>query len=161
LRPGGGYYGTKKACEPLHVQYSYDDRSVVVVNDTPQTARGLKVSARVLDAAAAPRVTREEEVDAPADGVVRAFTLPAPGGLDPAYFVRLELRDSAGAVVSTNTYWLSTHDDVLDWAKTKWFYTPVSAHADLTALARLPATTLSLATQAADPAATGEASARV
>ena len=21
LRPGGGYYGTKVACEPLHVQY--------------------------------------------------------------------------------------------------------------------------------------------
>ena len=32
LRPGGSYFGTKKACEPLHVQYSYDDRSVVVVN---------------------------------------------------------------------------------------------------------------------------------
>ncbi len=26
LRPGGGYFGTKKACEPLHVQYSYDDQ---------------------------------------------------------------------------------------------------------------------------------------
>jgi exo-1,4-beta-D-glucosaminidase len=31
LRPGGSYYGVKHACEPLHVQYSYDDRSVVVV----------------------------------------------------------------------------------------------------------------------------------
>ena len=32
LRPGGGYFGTKKANEPLHVQYSYDDRSIAVVN---------------------------------------------------------------------------------------------------------------------------------
>src|ERR1035438_903968 len=32
LRPGGSYFGAKKACEPLHVQYSYDDRSIVVVN---------------------------------------------------------------------------------------------------------------------------------
>src|SRR5213079_1885343 len=49
LRPGGGYYGTKKACEPVHVQYSYDDRSVVIVNDRPEGVKGLKVMARVLD----------------------------------------------------------------------------------------------------------------
>ena len=36
LQPAGGYYGVKKACEPLHVMYSYDDRSVVVVNSTYQ-----------------------------------------------------------------------------------------------------------------------------
>ena len=42
LRPGGGYYGTKKACEPLHVQYSYDDRSVVVVNDLQKPFSALK-----------------------------------------------------------------------------------------------------------------------
>ncbi|PYT49250.1 MAG: glycosyl hydrolase family 2, partial [Acidobacteria bacterium] len=28
LVPAGGYFGTKKACEPVHVQYSYDDNSV-------------------------------------------------------------------------------------------------------------------------------------
>ncbi len=26
MRPAGGYFGTKKACEPMHVQYSYDDQ---------------------------------------------------------------------------------------------------------------------------------------
>ncbi len=31
LDQGGAYFGAKKANEPLHVQYSYDDRSVVVV----------------------------------------------------------------------------------------------------------------------------------
>ena len=40
LRPGGGYFGTKKACEPLHVQYSYDDRSVAIVNDRHEAAQG-------------------------------------------------------------------------------------------------------------------------
>ena len=32
LVPRGAYFGSKKACEPLHVQYSYDDDSVAVVN---------------------------------------------------------------------------------------------------------------------------------
>ena len=35
LRPGGSYFGAKKGCEPLHIQYSYDDGSVVVVNSIP------------------------------------------------------------------------------------------------------------------------------
>ncbi|NQU86177.1 MAG: beta galactosidase jelly roll domain-containing protein, partial [Mariniphaga sp.] len=42
LRTGGSYYGTKKACEPLHIQYSYDDRSIVVVNSFNKEFKGLK-----------------------------------------------------------------------------------------------------------------------
>ena len=49
LDAGGGYYGTKKACEPLHVQYSYDDHGVVVVNSTYQVSPQLEVSAKVYD----------------------------------------------------------------------------------------------------------------
>ena len=145
LRPGGGYYGTKKACEPLHVQYSYDDRSVVVVNDRQQEAKGLKVAARVLDLSLASRFSREATIDVAPDGVARAFEIPAVPGLGATYFVRLDLTDAAGASVSTNFYWLATRDDVLDFAKTEWFYTPVKRHADLTALAHLPGTTLDVA----------------
>ena len=47
LRPGGSYFGAKKANEPLHVQYSYDDRSVVVVNSYYQEFANMKVVARV------------------------------------------------------------------------------------------------------------------
>jgi exo-1,4-beta-D-glucosaminidase len=75
---------------------------------------------------------------------VRAFEIPALKDLTPTYFVRLDLADAGGAAVSTNLYWLATRDDVLDWKKTEWFYTPVTQHADLTALARLPVTTLAL-----------------
>ena len=43
LDAGGGYYGTKKACEPVHVQYSYDDHSVYVVNSKYHPAGKLEV----------------------------------------------------------------------------------------------------------------------
>src|SRR5262249_49958957 len=49
LRPGGGYFGAKKACEPLHIQYSYDDRSVVVVNGYYKSLKGLKAIAKIYD----------------------------------------------------------------------------------------------------------------
>jgi exo-1,4-beta-D-glucosaminidase len=144
LRPGGGYYGTRKACEPVHVQYSYDDRSVVVVNDTLEEVKGLKVTATVLDLNLAEKFTRETPVDVAPDGVRRVFEIPAIEGLTTTYFLRLAVQEGRGRVVSRNFYWLSTDDDRLDWAKTQWYTTPTTRHADLTALARLPETMLSV-----------------
>jgi exo-1,4-beta-D-glucosaminidase len=142
LRPAGGYFGTKKACEPLHVQYSYDDRSIAVVNDLHEPFSKLKVSAQVFDLNLTPKFSREATVDVPADGVVRALTIPSIPGLTKTYFLRLKLDDEKGQTRSTNFYWLSTQEDVLDWKNTKWYYTPTSRHSDLTALAKLPPTTL-------------------
>ncbi len=147
LRPGGGYFGTKAACEPLHVQYSYDDRSIVVVNDTLEARPGLTVSARIVDLNLVEKFAREARVDAGPDAVVRVLTLPAPEpDWSKTYFVRLALKDAKGREVSRNVYWLSTEEDQLDWANTKWYYTPTTRHADLTALASLPKTTLSVRT---------------
>src|SRR6185436_1095695 len=159
LRPGGGYYGTKKACEPVHVQYSYDDRTVAVVNDLPQPFADLKVAAELFDLDLTPKFSQSAVVGVAADSVARAFAIPARPNLTTTYFLRLKLEDSTGRPVSSNFYWLSTREDVLDWKNTKWYYTPTKVHADLTALARLPPTTLALEVRFED--AGGEGTARV
>jgi exo-1,4-beta-D-glucosaminidase len=161
LRPGGGYFGTRKACEPLHVQYSYDDGSVVVVNGLPSTFTGLKVSARVYDLQLTERLSRDVVVDVAADGVTRALVLPQLPGLTTTYFVRLGLHGSSDEPTSENFYWLSTQADVLDWAKSDWYFTPVRRHADLTALARLPATSLDVSAEHTDAGLEGSARVRV
>ena len=97
LRPGGGYYGTKKACEPLHVQYSYDDRSVVVVNDLQQSFSGLKVSAEVFDLGLARKFSKTATVDVGADAVARAFVVPKVSGPHATYFLRLKARTRRAA----------------------------------------------------------------
>ena len=40
LLPAGGYFGTKKANEPVHAMFSYDDRSVAVVSARRAPMRG-------------------------------------------------------------------------------------------------------------------------
>jgi len=147
LKPGGGYYGTKKACEPVHVQYSYDDRTVVVVNDLRQPFAGLKVTADVFDLDLASRFSQSSVIGVAADGVARALAIPVHPNLTTTYFLRLRLDDSAGRPLSSNFYWLSTREDELDWAKTEWYYTPTRVHADLTALASLPPTTLAVSSR--------------
>ena len=64
LRPGGSYFGVKRACEPLHVQYSYDDRSIVVVNSYYKHFPGLKVAAQVYNLDMTEKFSREATVDA-------------------------------------------------------------------------------------------------
>ena len=138
LRPGGSYFGAKKAGEPVHVQFAYDDRSVVVVNSTLQEHRGLKATARVLDLASKELFARTAPVDVGPDGSVKVFKVEEPPGLTPTYFLALQLDDAAGHTVSRNVYWLSTKKDVLAWDKSEWYVTPLTEFADLTGLSQLP-----------------------
>ena len=139
LVPAGGYFGTRKACEPLHVQYSYDDNSVAVVNGQNWVVTGLTVKARIFDISAQERASREATLDAPADSSTRALSLPTVDGITSTYFLKLELWNTGGKLASENFYWLSTKPDVLDWAKKlDTVYTPQSAYADLTGLNSLP-----------------------
>jgi len=138
LVPSGAYFGTKKACEPLHVQYSYDDNSVVIVNGDAHSHADLKVKAAIYDIEAKERASQDLTLDVPPDSSVRVIQLPKLEKITPTYFLKLELYES-GKLVSDNFYWLSTKPDVLDWAKKfEEVYTPQSAYADLTGLNSLP-----------------------
>ncbi len=140
LQPAGGYFGTKKACEPLHVQYSYDDNSIVVVNSRYEKASGLTVTAKLYDVSLQQRFATQVQTDVDADGVRKVLTLPAGSfnPASPAYFVALELKSSDGTIASRNFYWLSSKPNTYDWAKTTYRFTPVSSYEDLTVLQTLP-----------------------
>jgi exo-1,4-beta-D-glucosaminidase len=145
LVPAGGYFGTKKACEMTHVQYSYDDNSVVAINGHDQPLQGMKVTARIYDLQATERASREAVLDLPPDSSTKAFDLPKKEEFGLTYFVRLELRDPKGTLVSDNFYWLSSKPDVMDYEKTKGTaYTPQASFADLTGLSILPPVALLL-----------------
>ena len=139
LVPAGGYYGTKKACEPVHVQYSYDNNSVAVINSTYEAVKGAKVTAKIYNLDASENGTKEASLDLAPDSSTTAFELPKVDGLSKTYFLRLQLQDRAGKLVSDNFYWLSTKADVLDWKnKQDTVYTPQAEFGDLTGLATLP-----------------------
>jgi len=138
LRPGGGYFGTKKANELLHVQYSYDDQSIVVVNSYYRGFSGYKVTAKVYNMDLAEKFSKTASLDIAEDSATKVFEIPQLEGLSKVYFVRLTLQDASGKPVSSNFYWLSTQPDVSDWAAGNGRYTPIKTYADLTGLERLP-----------------------
>ena len=140
LDAGGGYYGVKKACEPLHIQYSYDDRSIVVVNSTYLAALGLHASLSVHNLEWKQVYGADAEVNAAADSAQRVFQIPDRlySGAERIFFIDLKLADASGHVVSHNFYWVPGTLTSFNWEETDYTHTPAERHADLTALASLP-----------------------
>ncbi|MFG2352322.1 sugar-binding domain-containing protein [Streptomyces sp. NPDC048521] len=140
LDQNGSYFGAKKANEPLHVQYSYDDRSVVVVNNRTAPVEGLTARATLFNPDGTQTYDRTVSgVAVNGDGAHGTpLTLPSSvRGPARTYLLRLVLTDADGKEVSRNVYWLSTEPDTLDWSDSTWYYTPTTRYADLKGLASM------------------------
>jgi hypothetical protein len=105
LEPNAALFGAKKACEPLHVMMNQANDHLMIVNALPREKRGLRVRTRVvkLDGSLASNVTRD--VHAPPLAATDLGAIEFPGGLSTVHFVKLELFDAQGEVVSDNFYW--------------------------------------------------------
>ncbi|MFF1820198.1 carbohydrate-binding protein [Kribbella sp. NPDC058245] len=138
LDQNGAYYGAKKANEPLHIQYSYDTKSVAVINQNHAAASGLTASVKLYNIDGTEKFSQSAAVTVPGDGgKATALTIPAVSGLSTTYLAKLVLTNSSGTEVSRNVYWLSTKADTLDWNSTDWYYTPTTSYADLKGLSTL------------------------
>ena len=100
------FYGTKKACEPVHVQLDLSNNNVDVVNTTNAAQPGLTVTANVYSLDNKLLLHREEKKDLAADAVANAFQLElAPYTKTGMVIIKLELRNASGQLVSDNLYW--------------------------------------------------------
>jgi exo-1,4-beta-D-glucosaminidase len=131
LDAGGGYFGVKKACEPVHIQYSYDDRSIVVVNSTYTRVAGLHANVQVHGLKWNELYNVQADVDAGPDRAQRVFTIPDSlyASAEQVLFVDLTLTDASGHVLSRNFYWVPGTLTT----------TPSERYEDLSVLTHLPA----------------------
>lgn len=101
--PTGCYWGARKACEPLHVQWNCLDNSVKVVNTTASDLNDARVTATVYDLKGNIIHTQNAVAGCKASDISEAMTLtPSADGLQ---FIRLCLKDAGGRLVSENFYW--------------------------------------------------------
>jgi exo-1,4-beta-D-glucosaminidase len=142
LNPAGAYFGAEMANQPVHIQYSYDTRAIMLVNHTLEDEHGLQATVRVRNLDDSVRYERHlRNVAAAGNSARQLAELPALTGLSRTYFIELDLTTAEGRPVSHNVYWLSTRADDLDWVHSNWYYTQVRQYADLTALQSLPTAT--------------------
>src|SRR3954451_6678603 len=108
LNADAGYFATRKACEPLHIQYSYDDRSILIVNSTYQPVDGLQASVQVHGLKWNELFNAKLAVNTAADSSQRLISIPENLYVGPEriFFIDLKLSDATGRVVSHNFYWV-------------------------------------------------------
>jgi hypothetical protein len=102
----GAFYGIKKACEPVHVQLNLPGLEAAIINNTTRPLRNLRLRARVFSPAGVEIFSREEKLSAQANAPAESFKVELPNrAADGLVFVKLELRDEAGQLLSENFYW--------------------------------------------------------
>jgi hypothetical protein len=113
LEPNAGYYAMQNACEPVHIQYNYDNSSVAVINRTHHATGNLIATADVFDInSKLIRSSKAEHVGLATTGTQEVIQLKdILAGTQGVSFVVLNLKNEAGKTVSHNVYWLSANDD--------------------------------------------------
>ena len=119
LNPNAAYFYTKKALEPLHIQLNENNFMVSVINTNHKEHKNLTAKVRVLNYDLKVKFEKEEKFTIGEDRYKVLFQLPKKEGLTDVYFVKLELKDEKGNLVSDNFYWFSSKDtvDLRDIAK--------------------------------------------
>ena len=126
--PTAGYYGTKKACEPVQLIFDYADRKVYAVSERPE-AQTLKATYLVYDEHSRVLGGDSREITLGYRQSLPVFDLRRFDG--KPHFVALTLTQPDGTPVADNFYCLPARDNEYNWSKTNWYLTPITRHADL------------------------------
>jgi len=147
LMPNGAFYGTKKACEPLHLLYNYGDHSIHIINDHLHPVNNHRAHIRIFDINSSELFNNIAQINIDPESASEILKLPDHLLLSDTYFLDLRLIDDKGEEIGNNFYWLSTRNDVLDYDAEfeGWpFYTPSKVYADYTQLQTLPEVNLNI-----------------
>lgn len=112
LNPNSAYYFTKKALEPLHIQLNENDLVVSVINATHKEHKNLEASVKVVDFNLKTVWGKDTTFSIDEDRYEEIFKLPKINDLTPVYYVKLNLKDKNGKIISDNFYWLSSKDEI-------------------------------------------------
>lgn len=115
LTPNAAYYFSKKALEPLHVQLNADTRSICVVNMLPRERKALRLRVRVIGNDLREHWRMEKTFDAPGETYTELGTVPVPVRVSAVYFVKMEVEDASGKLLSENLYWDYTQHQSFYW----------------------------------------------
>jgi hypothetical protein len=98
-----GYYGAKKAAEPLHIQWNAATDAVEVVNYNAGEQTGLRAHAQVINIDGTVKWEKIATLDSREDSTKSPMQLEFPAGLARTHFIRLTLTRGRD-LVSSNFY---------------------------------------------------------
>jgi len=126
MEPNASQFAVRCAGEMVHIQFNESTGELQVINNLPVAFDGGSAHVTVYNLDGSVAYEHESPVSAPAATAVGLGPVQFPERLSAVHFIKADLKDSSGKMVSTNFYWRAApeHQD------------------DLTDLNKLPAVTL-------------------
>lgn len=136
LEPNAALFAVQKAAEKVHVQFNEANRGIEVVNNAPTPLENTVVRVTTYRFDSKIDHSREYKVaNVPGSSTIKVAEIDVNSRITPLYFVKLDLLDQSGAMLSTNFYWQNVAQD------------------DYTGLEKLPVAPLTVTTTHAENAA--------
>ena len=115
----GAYYGSQKACRPVHVQMRLDNHQVDVINATLKDYSNVNVYMNIYDKVGKKLCSSKFAIKTlQANGLTHVTRLEHSDILPDFYWVKLVLVNSKGQLIDDNVYWINNK---------KWTRTEISA----------------------------------
>lgn len=114
----GAYWGAKKACEPIHIQWNIHDNSIKCVNTTLNDLKDYTATAVIYnaDGQEVKELTKTSKININRNAATSCFTILDINKRDlltDINFLRLILKDNSGKTITTNDYWFGKKSDYL------------------------------------------------
>ncbi|MBP5566015.1 MAG: discoidin domain-containing protein [Bacteroidales bacterium] len=109
--PDAAFFASKKACEPIHIQYNPFTSKVEVVNMSAGCLKGLSAGIELMDMNGARLSESAFALDSEEDTTFEGPEVELPEG--KVSYLRLKLSDSEGVILSENFYVLGNPEDEL------------------------------------------------
>ncbi len=101
----GSFFGSMKACEPVHIQMNLDNNVVAIINNNRTDLGKVKATLICYTPEGKQLMKKEQTIDnVAANSLKNAFTADL-SNMQGVYLARVILTDAKGKVLSTNDYW--------------------------------------------------------
>jgi hypothetical protein len=120
LEPNSSLFGVKAAGEMVHIQFNESNGELQVINNLPEALNKAVAHVTVYDLDGSVAYQHETPVTAAPATAANLGPVQFPTTLSSVHFLKLDLHDAQGKLLSTNFYWraLPEHpDDLTDMNK--------------------------------------------
>ena len=111
LEPMSSYFAVMHASELEHIQFNEATGDVQVINNKPEPLDNLRAHVAVYNQDGSLAYEHETKVDAAADAATDLGPIDFPAIISAIHFIKLDLRDAVGQLLSTNFYWRAQATD--------------------------------------------------
>jgi hypothetical protein len=120
MEPMSSFFAVMHASELVHIQFNEANGELQVINNLPQAVADAVAHVSVYNLDGTLAYQHETKVTAQSDVATNLGAIQFPAAVSPIHFIKLELHDAMGKLISNNFYWRSVPehpDDFSDLSK--------------------------------------------